>query len=59
VGDDGGDPVEDQNMEAKIINEGEIFPSTILKECTDVSLEYKTWKKNSPFLYDMILRWVS
>lgn len=22
-----------------------------------VLLEYKTWKKNSPFLYDMILRY--
>lgn len=22
-----------------------------------IHIEYKTWKKNSPFLYDMILRY--
>lgn len=51
--------IEDQDTEAKIINEGcftriQPAPSTYLR-----LLEYKTWKKNSPFLYDMILRYSS
>ncbi len=53
------DMVEDQEMELKLINEGEYPHQLILSgQTTDcVNSEYKTWKKNSPFLYDMILRY--
>jgi hypothetical protein len=51
------DIVEDQEMELKLINEGNYGHEFILGAgCSHYSSEYKTWKKNSPFLYDMILR---
>jgi hypothetical protein len=49
--------VEDQEMELKLINEGNYGYKFILRAGYSHHLsEYKTWKKNSPFLYDMILR---
>jgi hypothetical protein len=47
---------DDEDTEQKIINEG----NTYRYICVGSGLlqtEYKTWKKNSPFLYDMILRY--
>lgn len=56
---------EDQDIETqeKIINEGKSifkydnrFASSIIWAWLWLlGLEYKTWKKNAPFLYDMIL----
>lgn len=46
---------EEERNEEKIINEGlSIFKETKILRLTS-PLEYKTWKKNAPFLYDMIL----
>ena len=47
---------EDEDTEQKIVNEGATNLSNGPTPATDLILEYKTWKKNSPFLYDMILR---
>lgn len=47
------DPVE---IEAKVINEGKLVQMKGFKSASNNYPEYKTWKKNSPFLYDMILR---
>ena len=49
---------EDDDQDQKLINEGnqiERSGSHFLDVFTDCFAEYKTWKKNSPFLYDMIL----
>lgn len=52
---------EEERTEEKIINEGIsslLFPAVPWSErylLTFPSAEYKTWKKNAPFLYDMIL----
>jgi hypothetical protein len=43
-------------MANKIINEGEVL-RLFTKHTANQITEYKTWKKNSPFLYDMILRY--
>lgn len=50
---------EDDDQAQKLINEGE--PELFLLRfsgapANSCGQEYKTWKKNSPFLYDMILR---
>lgn len=51
---------DDENEENKLINEGmrwHRFHSVPVEwKATHNIVEYKTWKKNSPFLYDMILR---
>lgn len=51
---------DDESEEQRLINEGPLPNSLlsggfILNSCGYI--EYKTWKKNSPFLYDMILRY--
>lgn len=53
---------DDENEENKLINEGMGWSRSLffayIKVCwhSPSDVEYKTWKKNSPFLYDMILR---
>jgi hypothetical protein len=50
--------VEDQEMELKLINEGDYMHELVSGQLANYGKpEYKTWKKNSPFLYDMILRY--
>jgi len=44
---------EDEQLQEKIINEEFVLP-ILGKSPTDTS-RYKTWKKNSPFLYDLLL----
>jgi len=44
---------EDEQLQEKIINEEFALP-TSENFFTDTS-RYKTWKKNSPFLYDLLL----
>lgn len=55
---------DDADQEQRLINEGSFSD---LFKCLTIAnserspqlttfAEYKTWKKNSPFLYDMILR---
>ena len=46
---------EDEETEQKIINEGSSERNTKDDNLLRNPLEYKTWKKNAPFLYDMIL----
>lgn len=46
---------EEERNEEKIINEGMSVSERNKNSATDLMLEYKTWKKNAPFLYDMIL----
>jgi len=46
---------EEEEMEQKIINEGRSPRLIHLHSEVNIIAEYKTWKKNSPFLYDMIL----
>lgn len=50
---------EEERTEEKIINEGIQDRSASLAHLRmgliQSALEYKTWKKNAPFLYDMIL----
>lgn len=50
---------EDEDTEQKIINEGTSSHSLPLHTLANSRTEYKTWKKNSPFLYDMILRYAA
>lgn len=52
------DDQDDVDQEQRLINEGEssFQKGRQLYLVTNRFLEYKTWKKNSPFLYDMILR---
>ncbi len=53
------DDQDDADMEQRLINEGTSSVSNLLDSAdrlADLCPEYKTWKKNSPFLYDMILR---
>lgn len=45
---------EAEETEQKIINEGQAVKYQS-KQKSDKELEYKTWKKNAPFLYDLIL----
>jgi hypothetical protein len=50
---------DDEDQEQRLINEGK--PATAMYNLSyspadNAHVEYKTWKKNSPFLYDMILR---
>jgi hypothetical protein len=50
---------EDDDQEQRLINEGrpESKPDCVVTQTVvNAAPEYKTWKKNSPFLYDMILR---
>ena len=52
---------DDENEENKLINEGTGKSFSISCAIEEIyhsrnHSEYKTWKKNSPFLYDMILR---
>ncbi len=47
------DAQEDEQLQEKIINE-EFVLYIFGKSPTDMS-RYKTWKKNSPFLYDLLL----
>ena len=46
---------EDEETEQKVINEGISLWFLPMAHFSDHSIEYKTWKKNAPFLYDMIL----
>lgn len=46
---------EDEETEQKVINEGKFSWCLRVTYLSDSSIEYKTWKKNAPFLYDMIL----
>lgn len=47
---------EEERNEEKIINEGLLISEAKQKFLRLTTfLEYKTWKKNAPFLYDMIL----
>lgn len=55
---------DDVDQEQRLINEGKAVSSHCPLLCLCVTFaqltnleEYKTWKKNSPFLYDMILRY--
>jgi histone-binding protein RBBP4 len=50
---------EEDDQTERLINEGQKRPSLYTLSHADRLLEYKTWKKNSPFLYDMILGYVS
>jgi hypothetical protein len=47
----------DVDQEEKLINEGLLCPTLMYLIFAHLPPEYKTWKKNSPFLYDMILRY--
>ena len=55
---------QEETIETKILNEGMafLFPQLILFFCMILMLrrlvEYKNWKKNAPFLYDLLLRYV-
>jgi hypothetical protein len=46
---------EEEQLENKIINEGEYLQSFWYCDQADRYSEYKIWKKNSPYLYDLIL----
>ena len=46
---------EAEETEQKIINEGQRRLVEQNRTNSDIILEYKTWKKNAPFLYDLIL----
>lgn len=46
---------EDEETEQKVINEGKPPWHLVVTYFANGSIEYKTWKKNAPFLYDMIL----
>lgn len=50
-------PTDDEIMANKIINEGKSCHGARRRCRLSIDLEYKTWKKNSPYLYDMILRY--
>ncbi len=52
------DPQEDEDVEEKLINEGITVSTPPAVTQLTPAIEYKTWKKNAPFLYDMILRFV-
>ena len=52
------DQREDENLDEKIINEGTPDADVAVRAegLTRGRAEYKTWKKNAPFLYDLMLR---
>jgi len=47
---------DDVDQEQRLINEGVYCHSFSRNAGSDRIPEYKIWKKNSPFLYDMLLR---
>lgn len=44
---------EDEQLQEKIINEEFVLP--MFRSSSTDTCRYKTWKKNSPFLYDLLL----
>lgn len=52
---------ESEHSSEKIINEGKLYNlfssplTTFAMAHEEIYAEYKTWKKNAPFLYDMML----
>jgi hypothetical protein len=53
--------LDEEAISEKIINEGRRsfrsgLKSNLLTSGEHLRLEYKTWKKNAPFLYDLVLR---
>lgn len=50
---------EEDDQAERLINEGKPPSLTSFQQAAlTMNPEYKTWKKNSPFLYDMILGYV-